>query len=76
MVVTCVTVGKFSAILTWWSSLVKVLKRILMFLSIFVVSVEDVVFPAVDSMSKRNGCIVDYSHVGVLSTATRSILRM
>ena len=54
----------------------KVLKIILIFLSIFVVSLDDVVFPAVDSMSKGNGCIIEYSHVGVLSTAMRGILMM
>ena len=42
---------------------------------IFVVNVEDVVVPAVGTMSKRDRYIVDCSPIGVLNNAARNILR-
>ena len=76
IIVDSVIVGKFSTMLMWQSSLMKVLAIIFMFLSIFVGRAEDVVILSDATMSKRGLCIVKCSPVGVSPTVARNILTL
>ena len=75
MMVDDAKVGKCTAALMQWSSLVKLLANIFMFLSIFVVSSYNVLFPAAATRSKMSRFIVEYSPVDVLHATASNILK-